>query len=119
MGVDLAGHGLHYNWSAWGFLFETGQRFGWKPAGCVVTNMVEDGAGGMDAVAAPDEPRIGYDSNDYQQVTDEDAAQWAAALYRALEAFHALDGQAVLTEGEAEVAREFADAAARGGFLIG
>jgi hypothetical protein len=123
MGVDLVGHSLRYNWAGWEFLFDTAVHFGWKPAGTEAPNLEFLDPDTEEVIEERSVPKDqwdgGYFGNDYQQVTDEDAAAWAAALYRALEAFDALDGQAVMTPDEAALVREFADAASRHGFGIG
>jgi hypothetical protein len=114
-------------------LLELGVACGWEPAGTVPLEpeaYIEMGC----APPRDYDParRFGYDTNDGQRVTDEDAKAWATALYRALPL---LDGKwafvpaayarkmkkalAGLTAEHAGIVREFADAASKGGFQIG
>ena len=79
MGVDLMfiGGGVSFNWTSWDTLYDLGVAFGWKPAGTLPLT------GGCDAECweyPPDDdretPRGDYFSNDFQRVTEMDAAAW-------------------------------------------
>lgn len=82
MGYDLTNNEGDYfraNVGAWGFLLDTAQKHGWKPAGTLapeyMTSEAERAAWDGD-----------YCSNDYQRVSDDDARNMAAALRKALRA---------------------------------
>jgi hypothetical protein len=123
MGVDLIGVRRSYNWHGWHALYDLGVAFGWRPAGTLKPTNPE--ANGHFAYPADDDrgPRDDYFSNDWQWVTDADAAAWASAIYNALAseanknaARNILD----LTDPEIEEqVRDFADAISQHGFCIG
>lgn len=99
MGVDCIGFKLGFNWTGWRELYDLGVKFGWKPAGTH-----EDDKSG---------PSDDYFGNNFQIVTDPDAAAWATALYSALATetnMHPLFAAKI---------REFADKASKSGFEIG
>ena len=85
MGVDLyrRGASLSMDWDTWRSCFRIASAFGWSPAG---TAPPDD----FDEVRRAANPTVkwdgGYFSNDYQRVTDADAKDFAAALFRALRA---------------------------------
>jgi hypothetical protein len=102
MGVDLMGVGLSYNWSSWHALHGLGVAFGWRPTGTLKPK--NPGTYEFEYPADDDPgPRGGYFSNDFYCVTDADAAAWAAALYRALDA---MAGKSAMTADEAEMVRK-------------
>lgn len=72
MGMDLHGAGGYFRFDviAWAKVLELARQYGWEPAG---TELPEEDWNG------------GYDTNAFQRVTDEDAANIAAALERALD----------------------------------
>jgi hypothetical protein len=100
MGVDLMGvGGCSFNWRAWQTLYDLGLAFGWRPDGTLpMTGQTDDGVW-----IYPDDretPRGGYFTNDFQWVTETDAAAWCPAL----------EGKAPMTLEEAEtVLRIWAD----------
>jgi hypothetical protein len=82
MGVDIRGAGgaeLASSYSHWARVLRLAHAFGWKPAGTVLYDWVND---------APETPVPGwsgsYLTSDYATVTAEDARALAAALRRAL-----------------------------------
>jgi hypothetical protein len=68
-----SGSRLYPSGSAWSFFLRLAEEYGWNPAGSVPPEGVQ--ASEWDG---------GYDSNDGQRVTREDAAAMAAALERVL-----------------------------------
>jgi hypothetical protein len=127
MGVDLRGPGIpedardHYNWGAWRLLFDVGVRFGWRPAGAIPADLREVEDGYVEIVDEPDGERVGYFSNDYQEVTDEDVRAWASALGRAVKANDGLgprNAHLALTPDEIECIHDFIAVAKHGGFRI-
>jgi hypothetical protein len=126
MGVDLIGIRRSYNWQGWRALYTLGVLFGWKPAGTLYPN---EPVTYLNSYPPDDDPgpRNGYFTNDFQWVTEPDAAAWAAAIYRALapEKFDATqkilasqDPPANLDSEHAAWLRDFADAASKHGFCI-
>jgi hypothetical protein len=133
MGYTLCGHavdGLDFNVFEWGHLFELGGAFGWKPQGTLYPERPPEAG----PVTYPDVDKAkrsdlsGYFGNDFQWVTDEDAAAWGAALFRAVAA---LERETPLTPwqarvvggnwapGQTESLRYIAAAFSHGGFAIG
>jgi hypothetical protein len=121
MGVDLIAIGRSYNWQGWRALYALGVAFGWKPAGalrplepvsCLNSYPPDDDPG----------PRDDYFTNDFQWVTEPDAAAWAAALHRALSSEankRAARNIIDLTDPAYEAwVRDFAEAASKHGFCI-
>jgi len=113
MGYDLQGRGgASFNTAAWSMCLNVATAFGWEPAGTVDPDDCNREWGGA------------YFSNDYQQVTDDDARALAAALRRAL---GALETKEKLTQEQAKacddihlsVIRKLADYAEGGRFAIG
>jgi hypothetical protein len=104
MGVDLFGiGGCSFNWCAWQALYDLGLAFGWRPAGTLpMTGQTDEGRWIYPDDDDRETPRDGYFSNDFQWVTETDAAAWCAALERALAA---LEGKAPMTLEEAEAVR--------------
>jgi hypothetical protein len=105
MGVDLMcpGGWVSFNWNAWQTLYDLGLAFGWRPAGTLpMTGQPKEGRWIYPDDDDRETPRDGYFSNDFQRVTDTDAAAWCAALERALAA---LEGNAPMTLEEAEALR--------------
>ena len=102
MGVDLIGVKLSYNWQGWHALYGLGVAFGWKPAG---TLYPKEPVSHLNSYPPDDDPgpRGGYFTNDMNWVTDADAAAWAAALYRALDA---MAGKSAMTAEQAEMVRK-------------
>jgi hypothetical protein len=113
MGVDLMGpHGeASFNWPTWRHCLKVALVFGWRPAGTVLRTDYDDRWGGT------------YFSNDYQEVTDDDAHALAAALYRAVTALWTGQGrteeQVKACDGvSVDVICKLADYAALGRFAI-
>jgi hypothetical protein len=104
MGVDLMclGGGVSFNWTAWQTLYDLGLAFGWRPAGTLPATISDEGRFNYPADDNQETPRGGYFSNDFQWVTETDAAAWCAALERALAA---LEGKAPMTLEDAEAVR--------------
>jgi hypothetical protein len=106
MGVNLISVGCSFNWWSWRVLYDLGVTFGWKPAGTLPM------IGGYDTGRwkyPPDDdpgPRDGYFNNDFQWVTEIDAAAWCVALHRALDA---LEGKAPMAPDQAEMVRKIRD----------
>ena len=74
MGVDLMGHGgASFTWDAWRSCFNIALAFGWEPGKTLAPENYEG------------EWKGGYFSNDYQEVTPEDAHALADALFMAVE----------------------------------
>jgi hypothetical protein len=89
MGMDLhgaAGYFRFNNWS-WYQVLELAYEYGWKPAGTEPGQWCDPETGELDEQLSPDPDEWDgtYFSNDHQWVTDEDAANIADALERALE----------------------------------
>ncbi len=117
MGIDLVGHGeLHLRLAWWVGCCALAQSFGWEPAG---------------TIPAHDHPNPdhwdgqNYFTNDYQEVTADDARAMGAALARALDALKNLqeptDEQAEAWAGVGmsfRLVRQVADFAQAGGFSI-
>jgi hypothetical protein len=113
MGYDLQGRGgASFNIAAWSMCLDVATAFGWKPAGTIGPDDCDGEWGG------------GYFSNDYQQVTDDDARALAAALRQALVA---LETKQTLTKEQSKacdaihlgVIRKLANYAEGGRFAIG
>ena len=104
MGVDLMrlGGGVSFNWTAWQTLYDLGLAFGWPPARTLLATISDEGRFDYPADDNQETPRGGYFTNDFQWVTETDAAAWCAALERALAA---LEGKAPMTLEEAEAVR--------------
>jgi hypothetical protein len=92
MGVDLMGHGGEsFNWHAWRRCLEVGAANGWPPEGTRPSRFVDEwgqpiergytGPVWIEEDSESDE-HPGYFSNDYQAVSDRDAANIAQALNR-------------------------------------
>ena len=95
MGMDLSGKGGYFRFSQrrWRAVLELAHEHGWEPAGTVppeFTVYAPDGVT-VDEVRTRAERQSyanwsgGYFTNDYQVVSDEDAANIAEALERALD----------------------------------
>ena len=103
MGVDLMGlgGGVSFDLASWQTLYDLGLAFGWQPDGTLPATISDKGS-----FDYPDDnhetPREGYFSNDFQWVTDKDAASWCEALEGALAA---LEGRAPMTLERAEAVR--------------
>jgi len=69
--LDGAGGNIWLNVFEWGQLLRLGQMYGWVPAGTILDE-------------ATDEWNGGYQTNDWQRVTADDARNLADALSRAL-----------------------------------
>ena len=85
MGYDLHGRGGYccVHIEDWRPCLETAQTWGWKPAGTLLPYGPPEAEGNP----GPDWKWCGtYISNDWQEVTDEDAKAFAAALDRAIKA---------------------------------
>ena len=88
MNVDLIGYGssLSLGLGYWSTLFFLGEAFGWEPAGTLYPINPQDSD-----LSYPDDdyagPRGTYLGDEFNRVTDADAAAWVAALNRALDAF--------------------------------
>jgi hypothetical protein len=81
--MDLIGAGgRHAKWTnqAWRRFLSLAFQYGWEPAGTEAPDLPEDLQTSVDVK----EWAGGYFSNDYQWVTDQDAANLADALERAL-----------------------------------
>jgi len=108
----------------WRPCLETAQTWGWKPAGTLLPYCPPEAEGNP----GPDWKWCGtYLSNDWQEVTDEDAKAFAAALDRAIEARakRALrndDDTDLLSNDDytddTDLLKRVADFARQGGFLI-
>ena len=107
MGVDLRGVGgcEHFNWSAWERCLEVARAYGWKPEGTRPTVWVNEQGQTVDMHGDAYEPdpdeRMGYYSNEYQKVTNEDAAALAQGLNRALLEAPRTESPALREHGEA------------------
>jgi hypothetical protein len=86
MGMDLRGAGGDFRWNYpyWLNLLQLAQEYGWEPAGTLPGPGCNEDDEEFAEEDVPDEQRCGYDTNDYQRVTAEDAKNLAAALERAL-----------------------------------
>src|SRR5215210_2459479 len=89
MGVSLTnveGHHQHLSWSSYRDLLGLAYEYGWKPCGTEPGQWYDEN-GELNEQMSPDPEKWSgrYFSNDYQWVTDEDAANIADALERALE----------------------------------
>jgi hypothetical protein len=102
MGVDLMGIKRSYNWQNWHALYGLGVAFGWVPAG---TLYPLEPVSYLNSYPPDDDPgrRGGYFNNDLYWVTEPDAAAWATALYRALDA---IAGKSAMTMEQAEMVRK-------------
>ncbi len=146
MAVDLRGVGGDecFSWSTWERCLNVARAYGWKPEGTRpprFTNakgqIVDIHSGEPIGEPDPDE-RWGYYSNDYQTVTDQDAAALAQALNRALAEAPRIKGSPVneeilfdkpeppwmegrlaIHEGGEWALRALAEYAAKGEFVIG
>jgi hypothetical protein len=86
------GH-LDFNIVAWGEVLRLAQQYGWEPAGTEAPDVqVRDEKGNIDREMtaqytwAPDDwDAANYFTNDFQRVTDQDAASIADALERGLD----------------------------------
>ena len=83
MGVDILG-GPSWNWAGWQSLYDFGVRYGWEPAG--TSPMCIEGP---NLVPEDDPAEIAkwpgsYFYNEYQEVSCEDAENWADAIERGL-----------------------------------
>ena len=95
MGMDLSGKGGYFRFSNYGWraALELAHEHGWEPAGTVPPKFTVYALDGVtvDEVRTRAERQSyanwsgGYFTNDYQVVSDEDAANIAAALERALD----------------------------------
>jgi hypothetical protein len=74
VGMDLHGPQGYWscNWRAWRFLLNAAQEFGWQPRGTLPPHDCEG------------EWKGGYYSNDWQEVTPEDARELGEALQKAI-----------------------------------
>lgn len=102
VGVDLenvkTGRGVSFNWRAWSFLLITAEDYGWVPLGTILDfdYRFASLAGGRklsditrrkyekDIVRSCEEWHGGYDCNNSQLVTEEDAKGMFRALMRAV-----------------------------------
>ena len=94
MGMDLSGKGgdFHFNIATWRMVLTMAINHGWEPAGTEppeFTFFLEDGAVDEEKTEAyrqayEDWDPTNYYTNDFQWVTDEDVANIADALERAL-----------------------------------
>ena len=94
MGMDLHGRGSyhHFNMTSWRYVLGLAHSYGWQPAGTEPPSMtvyyvdgtVDERLTAQYAELAEDWNRYDYFTNSFQQVTDEDAANLADALERAL-----------------------------------
>lgn len=94
MGMDLSGEGGYYRFSnvAWGKVLELARQYGWEPAGTMAppsTVHNADGTVDMELTQGYRKAYANWDGNYHinarQWVTDEDAANIADALERALD----------------------------------
>jgi len=95
MGMDLSGKGGYFRFSnyAWHAALELAHEYGWEPAGTEapeVTVYAPDGVIVDEVGTRTERQRYtnwggGYFTNEYQVVSDEDAANIADALERALD----------------------------------
>jgi hypothetical protein len=115
MGYDLVGHvGASFHVFDWPRVLHIAEVFGWRPEGTVYLDHSDLGIKTPTFQRAMDS----YRGNDWQEVTDRDAAALARALNRALDAQPIGKGMK-LTAEEVEVVRRLADYAEAGGFVIG
>src|SRR5215216_7117246 len=88
MGMDLSGAGgiERFSSTSWVKILELAYEYGWKPQGTELGQWCDE-HGEVICQLSPDadEWSTTYFSNDGQRVTDEDAANLANALQRALE----------------------------------
>ena len=89
MGMDLRGAGgaEWFSVTSWRKVLELAHEYGWKPAGTEPCRWYDAETGELDEQMSPDPDEWDgtYFSNDLQYVTDEDAANIADALERALD----------------------------------
>jgi hypothetical protein len=94
MGMDLTGAGgeISFNIFAWAKVLDLAQQYGWEPAGTEAPDFeVKDEDGNVDhelseQLSCRAEDWDGnYSTNDFQSVTEHDAANIADALERALD----------------------------------
>jgi hypothetical protein len=141
MGYDLhnteTGDYFCANGGGWNCSFEAGLAFNWKPAGTL--HPINDENGGAEYFAFEAQWEGVYFTNDYQRVTTQDAAAWAAALRRAIHAAEIVTKDSdnfvssselyltarqencarTLNNKSLEFLRKFADYCDKGGFDIG
>lgn len=91
MGMDLSGKGgsFRFNNATWREVLKLAYYYGWKPAGTEAGQWIDPETGELIEQMSPDPETwesMDYFSNSFQWVTDEDAANIADALERALEA---------------------------------
>jgi hypothetical protein len=89
VGMDLDGAGgiERFNNTSWCKMLELAYEYGWKPAGTEPGQWFNSETGEVDEQMSPDPDEWdgNYFTNDFQWVTDEDAAHIADALERALD----------------------------------
>jgi hypothetical protein len=88
MGYDLSG-GVSINRHGWFYCLAVARAFGWEPQGTEAPDQVTYNADGTTTPSfsmPPDQWDGNYVTNDWQFVTDSDAANLAAALDRAITA---------------------------------
>jgi hypothetical protein len=88
VGMDLSGGGTErFSNRSWCKMLELAYEYGWQPAGTEPGQWCDPETGELVEQMSPDpdEWNGGYLSNDNQWVTEEDAANIAEALERALE----------------------------------
>ena len=89
MGMDLDGAGgiERFNNTSWCKMLKLAYEYGWKPAGTEPGQWINSETGEVDEQMSPDPDEWDgtYFTNDSQWVTEEDAANIADALERAVE----------------------------------
>ena len=89
MGMDLSGAGgkERFNNASWSKILKLASEYGWKPRGTEPERWHDAATGRLCEQLSPnpDEWDGSYSSNDFQWVTDEDAANIAYALEQALD----------------------------------
>jgi hypothetical protein len=88
------------NW-AWPKYLAVGTAFGWVPAGAVFP--IEFWGGGSEPIIS-ERPSRSYFGNDWQQVTDDDALAFGAALELAIAAINA---ESPMTDSQEAALKEF------------
>ena len=89
MSIELFSCDWEYECNAafWAGCLTLAEAFGWRPAGTLAPCVRYETPTGWEYYGDPDmEWSGGYCTNDYQQVTDDDARAFAAGLKRAIDA---------------------------------